>query len=103
MAADGFREQSLCVRQSKDLLGKSVKRAFTQILRLRCDTLDGCATGDEPVRPLAPISLFIVGGAVFEALNFVLLLCKLTLDLFFLDLQLLNFFFVHDFNLLTDK
>jgi len=27
---------------------------------------------------------------------------KLTLDLFFLDLQLLNFFFVHDFNLLTD-
>ena len=55
------------------------------------------------VRPLAPISLFIVGGAVFEALNFVLLLCKLTLDLFFLDLQLLNFFLVHDFNLLTDK
>ena len=55
------------------------------------------------MRPLAPFSLFVVGGTVFEPLNFVLLLRKLTLDLFFLCLQLLNFFFVHDFNLLTDK
>ena len=28
---------------------------------------------------------------------------KLTLDLFFFGLQLFDFFFVHDFNLLTDK
>ena len=89
--------------QSKDLFGKGVKPGFAQLFRLRCDTLDGCATGDEPVRPLAPFSLFVVGGTVFEPLNFVLLLRKLTLDLFFLCLQLLNFFFVHDFNLLTDR
>ena len=93
MAADSFREQSLRVRQRKDLFGKSVKLGFAQLFRLRSNTLNGSTTGDKPVCPLAPISLFIVGGAVFEALNFVLLLCKLTLDLFFLDLQLLNFFF----------
>ena len=29
-------------------------------------------------------------------------LCKLTLDVFFLGLQRLNFFFVHDLDLLTD-
>ena len=103
MAADSFREQSLRVRQRKDLFGKSVKRGFAQTLRLRCDALDGSTTGDKPVRPLAPFSLFVVGGAVFKALDFVLLLRKLLLDLFFLGLQLLNFFFVYDFNLLTDK
>ena len=89
--------------QSKDLFGKGVKPGFAQLFRLRCDTLDGCATGDEPVRPLAPFSLFVVGGAVLKALDFVLLLRKLPLHLFFLGLQLLNFFFVHDFNLLTDR
>ena len=47
--------------------------------------------------------LFIVGGAVLKALDFVLLLRKLPLDLFFLRLQLLNSFLVHDFNLLTDR
>ena len=83
MISDGFCEQSLRVCQRKDLFGKSIKRAFAQILCLRCDALDGCATGDEPVRPLAPISLFVVGGAVFKALDFVLLLHKLPLDLFF--------------------
>ena len=92
MIADGFREQSLCVRQSKDLFHKSIKRSFAQIFCLRCDALDGCATGDKPVRPLAPFSLFIVGGTVLKALDLVLLLRKLPLDLFFLCLQLLNFF-----------
>ena len=90
--ADGFREQPLRVRQSKDLFGKGVKRGFAQIFRLRCDALDGCTTSDEPVRPLAPFSFFIVGGSVFKALNFVLLLCKLPLELFFLSLQLFDFF-----------
>ena len=103
MAADSFHEKPLCVRQSKDLFGKSVKVCFAQSLCLRCDTLDGCATGDEPVRPLAPISFFIVGGSVFKALNFVLFLRKLPLHLFFLGLQLFDFFFLHDFNLLTDR
>ena len=102
MVADDFCEQSLRVWQRKDLFDKSVKCSFAQIFRLRCDALNRSATGDKPVRPLAPLSLFVVGGAVFEALNFVLLLCKLTLHLFFLGLQLLNFFFVHDFNLLTN-
>ena len=69
--ADVFREQPLRVRQSKDLFGKSVKLGFAQLFRLRCDALDGCTTSDKPVRPLAPISLFIVGGAVLKALDFV--------------------------------
>ena len=103
MISDGFCEQSLRVCQRKDLFGKSVKLGFAQLFRLRSNALNGSTTGDKPVRPLAPFSLFVVGGTVFEPLNFVLLLRKLTLDLFFLCLQLLNFFFVHDFNLLTDR
>ena len=102
MVADGFRKQPLCGWQSKDLFGKSVKRSFTQLFRLRSDALNGCTTSDKPVRPLAPISFFIVGGSVFKALDFVLLLRKLTLDLFLFVLQLFYLFFVHDFNLLTD-
>ena len=81
MAADSFHEKPLRVWQSKDLFGKGVKPGFAQLFRLRCDTLDGCATGDEPVRPLAPFSLFVVGGAVLKALDFVLLLRKLPLHL----------------------
>ena len=102
VAANGFCEQPLCVWQSKDLFGKSVKLGFAQIFRLRCDALNGSTTGDEPVRPLAALSLFVVGGAVFKALNFVLLLCKLPLDFLFFRLQFLNFFFVYDLDLLTN-
>ena len=101
--ADGFREQPLRVWQSKDLFRKSIKRSFAQLFRLRSDALNGCTAGDKPVCPLAPIFLFIVGGAVLKALDFVLFLRKLPLDLFFLSLQPLNFFFVYDFNLLTVK
>ena len=92
MVADGFREQSLCLWQRKDLFGKSVKLGFTQALCLRSNAFNGSATGDKPVRPLASISLFVVGGAVFKTLYFVLLLRKLPLDLFFLGLQLFDFF-----------
>ena len=103
MAADSFHEKPLRVWQGENPFCKSVKRGFVQLFRLRCDTLDGCAASDKPVRPLAPFSLFLVGGAVFKTRDFVLFLRKLPLDLFFLRLQLLNFFFVHDFNLLTDR
>lgn len=103
MAADSFHEKPLRVWQSKDLFHKSIKRSFAQILCLRCDALNRRAASDKPVRSLAAITLFIVGGAVLKTLDFVLFLRKLPLDLFFLGLQFLNFFFVHDFNLLTDK
>ena len=58
VVATGFFEQSLCVWQGKDLFGKGVKRGLAQILCLRCDALNRCATGDEPVRPLAPPPFF---------------------------------------------
>ena len=103
MAADSFHEKPLRVWQGENPFCKSVKRGFAQLFRLRCDALDGCTTGDKPVRPLAPFSLCIVGGAVFKPLDYVLFLYKLAFDFLFLGLQLLNFFFVHDFNLLTDK
>ena len=92
MVADGFCEQSLCVRQSEDLFGKSVKLGFAQLFRLRCDTLNRCATGDKVMRPFAPISLFVVGDSVFQTLFLVLLLCKLAFNFLFLGLQFLNFF-----------
>ena len=102
MVADGFRKQPLCGWQSKDLFGKSVKRGFAQILCLWCNALNRCATGNKPVRPFAPLSLFVVGGAVLKALDFVLLLCKLTFNFLFFGLQLFDFFFVYEFDLLTD-
>ena len=92
MFVDRFRQQALDLRQVKNLFGKGIELGFGQSFCQRCDALNGSATGDEPVRPLAPFSPFVVGGAVFEPLNFVLLLRKLPLDLFFLCLQLLNFF-----------
>ena len=88
MAADSFREQSLRVRQRKDLFGKSVKLGFAQLFRLRSNALNGSTTGDKPVRPLAAITLFIVGDSVFQTLLLVLLLCKLLLNFFFLGIQL---------------
>ena len=78
----------MCVWQGENPFCKSVKRGFAQIFRLRCDALDGCATGDKPVRPLAPLSLFVVSGAVFKTMDFVLLLCKLLLNFSFLGIQL---------------
>jgi hypothetical protein len=102
MAADSFREQSLYVRQRKDLFCKSVKLGFAQILCPRCNALNGSTTGDKPVRPLAPFSLCIVGGAVFKALDYVLFLYKLAFNFLFLGLQLFDFFFVHNLNLPTD-
>lgn len=45
----------------------------------------------------------VVGGAVFKALDLMLFLCKLAFDFLFLGLQLLNFFFVYDLDLLTVK
>ena len=88
VVADSIREQPLCVWQGENPFCKSVKRGFAQIFRLRCDALDGCATGDKPVRPLAPLSLFVVGGAVFKPLDYVLFLYKLAFDFLFLGLQL---------------
>ena len=84
MAADGFHEKPLRAWQSKDLFHKSIKRSFAQIFCLRRDALNRRAASDKPVCPLAAITLFIVGGAVFKTLDFVLFLRKLPLDLFFL-------------------
>ena len=88
MVVGGFCEQPLRIRQSEDLFGKSVKLGFVQLFRLRCDALNRCTTGDKPVCSLAPIPLFVVGGAVLKALDFVLLLHKLPLDLFFGPVQI---------------
>ena len=92
MFVDRFRQKALGLRQVKNLFGKGIELGFGQSFCQRCDTLDRRATGDKPVRPLAPFSLFIVGGAVLKALDFVLLLRKLPLELFFLSLQLFDFF-----------
>lgn len=85
---DRFHEQTFDLRQVKNLFGKGIKLGFGQSFCQRCNTLNRRATSDKPVRPLAPISLFVVGGAVFKAMNFVPLLCKLPLDVFFLSIQL---------------
>ena len=87
MIADGFREQPLRVCQRKDLFGKGIKRSFAQILCLRCDALDGCTTGDKPVCPLAPFSLFVVGDTIFKLLLFALELDELAFVVSDLSLQ----------------
>ena len=86
MVADSIREQPLCVWQGENPFCKSVKRGFAQALCLWCDTLNRSATGNEPVRPLAAISCFVVGSAVFKPLDYVLFLYKLAFDFLFLGL-----------------
>ena len=100
---DRLHEQALNLQDGKGFFSKGVKLGFGQNLCQRCDAFNGCATSDKVVRPLAPISLCIVGGAVFKPLDYVLFLYKLAFNFLFLGLQLFDFFFVHDFNLLTDK
>ena len=85
---DGFCQQALDLRQVKNLFGKGIELGFGQSFCQRCNALDGCTTGDKVVRPLAPISLFVIGSAVFKALDFVPLLYKLLLNFSFLGIQL---------------
>ena len=70
---DRFHEQALYLRDGKGFFRKGVKLGFGQNLCQRCDAFNGCATGDKMVRPLAPISFFVVGDAVFKLLFFCLL------------------------------
>ena len=88
MFVDRFHEQTFDLRQVKNLFGKGIKLGFGQSFCLRCDALNRRATGDKVVRPFAPISFFVVGGTVFEALDFVPLLYKLLINFFFLGIQL---------------
>ena len=63
---DRLHEQALNLQDGKGFFSKGVKLGFGQNLCQRCDTFNGCATGDKVVRPLAPISLFVVGDTVFK-------------------------------------
>ena len=71
----------------KSFFSKGVKLGFGQNLCQRCNTFNGCATGDKVVRPLAPISLFVVGDAIFNLLFFVLELRELAFIFRFLCFQ----------------
>ena len=77
MFVDRFHKQAFDLRDGKSFFSKGVKLGFGQNLCQRCDTFNGCATGDKAVRPLAPISLFVVGDTVFKLLFFVLELSDL--------------------------
>ena len=88
MFVNRFHEQTFDLRQGKSFFGKGIKLGFGQSFCQRCDTLDRRATSDKPVCPLAPISLFVISGAVFQTLLLVLFLCKLLLNFIFLGIQL---------------
>ena len=88
-----FSRGTACLRSRCFLFHQFIQRNKAQPVVLDMDVL----------YPLAPFSLFIVGGAVLKALDFVLFLRKLPLHLFFLGLQLFDFFFGHNFDLLTDR
>ena len=87
---DRFHEQALDFWDSKDFFRKGVKLGFGQHLCQRCDTFNGCATGDKVVRPLAPISFFIVGDTVFKLLLFVVELSDLAFIFRFIGFKLGN-------------
>ena len=84
---DRFHKQALDLRQGKSFFRKGVKLGFSQNLCQRCDAFDSSTTGDKVVRPLAPISLFIVGDTVFKLLFFVLELRELAFIFCFLSFQ----------------
>ena len=87
MFVDRFHKQALDLRDGKSFFSKGVKLGFGQNLCQRCNTFNGCATGDKVVRPLAPISLFVVGDAIFNLLFFVLELRELAFIFRFLCFQ----------------
>ena len=87
MFVDRFHKQAFDLRDGKSFFSKGVKLGFGQNLCQRCDTFNGCATGDKVVRPLAPISLFVVGDTVFKLLFFVLELSDLAFIFRFLSFQ----------------
>ena len=89
---DRFHEQALDLRDNKSFFRKGVKLGFGQNLCQRCDALNGCATGDKVVRPLAPITFFVVGDTVFKLLLFVLKLREPAFIFRFLCFQLGNGF-----------
>ena len=90
MLVDGLHEQALGLRQGEGFFRKGVKLGFGQNLCQRCDTFNGCATGDKVVRPLAPISFFVVGDTVFKLLFFVLELRELAFIFRYLSFQFVN-------------
>ena len=83
---DRFNEQALDLRDGKSFFRNGVKLVFGQNLCQRCDAFNGSTTGDKLVRPLAPISLFVVGDTVFNLLLFVLELRELAFIFRFLGL-----------------
>ena len=87
MFVDRFRQQALNLRQVKNLFGKGIELGFGQSFCQRCDTLDRHATSDKVVRPLAPITFFVVGDTVFKLLLFVLELRELAFVFRFLRFQ----------------
>ena len=87
MFVDRFHKQAFDLRDGKSFFSKGVKLGFGQNLCQRCDTFNGCATGDKAVRPLAPISLFVVDDTVFKLLFFVLELSDLAFIFRFLSFQ----------------
>ena len=88
MFVDRFRQQALDLRQVKNLFGKGIELGFGQSFCQRCDTLDRRATSDKVVRPLVPITFFVVGNAVFKLSFFVLELRDLAFIFRFLSFQL---------------
>ena len=96
MFIDRFHEQALDLRDGKSYFRKGVKLGFAQNLCQRCDAFNGCATGDKVVRPLTPITFFVVDDAVFDLLFFVLELRELALIFHFLGFQFGDgFWFFH--------
>ena len=87
MFVDRFRQQALDLRQVKNLFGKGIELGFGQSFCQRCDTLDRRATSDKVVRPLAPITFFVVGDSIFNLLFFVLELRELAFIFRFLGFQ----------------
>ena len=72
MFVDCFHKQAFDLRDGKSFFSKGVKLGFGQNLCQRCDTFNGCATGDKVVCPLASFSFFVVDDAVSKLLLFVL-------------------------------
>ena len=87
MFVDRFHKQAFDLRDGKGFFCKGVKLGFGQNLCQRCDAFNGCATGDKVVRPLTPISFFVVGDTVFNLLLFVLELRELAFVFRFLGFQ----------------
>ncbi|EQI72544.1 hypothetical protein QQC_0308 [Clostridioides difficile Y358] len=98
----GRPDEMLRLRQIQNVFHEGIKFRFGQLLCLWCNALNGCPTGNQPVRPLFPGTAFQIRLPVFQTLHFPFFPFQQDSGFFIFLLQLFQRFF-HVLTSFADK